>query len=48
MLRICAKNDGGKVEGKELTFVDIYLNCLAIDIPGLMANRMHTYLHLVF
>lgn len=29
-MEIHAKNDGGKVEGKELSFIDIYVNCLAI------------------
>lgn len=30
MLEFQAKNDGGKVERRELTFINIYVNCLAI------------------
>lgn len=32
MLEICGKNDEGKVGGRVLTFINIYVNCLTIYI----------------
>lgn len=32
VLEIHSKNDSGKVEGKEILFIDIYVNCLSIYI----------------